>query len=253
MPYKKKYIHGDQLPWITLEISQAISRRNRLLKKFRKNRSNENWDCYRKQRSLVTTFKRKSLKSYCIQASAECIHPGEFWKKFQPLLPSKCVNRQSINLLEDGQLLTDETKVANTFNDYFIDCASAQIPNLHESSLSSHPSTVEIQRRHSHLSVSFYPVKEAYILKLLESLKPNKATGPDRISPRVLAVSAKSIASLLTKLINHLITHNTWPTPWKRSNVSPIHKKESESLKENYRPVSVLTAISKIFDVSFCD
>ena len=114
MPYKKKYIRGDQPPWITSEISHAISRRNRLLKKFRKNRSNQNWDCYRKQRNLVTTLKRKSLKSYCIQASAECIHPGEFWKKFQPLLPSKCVNRQSINLLEDGQLLTDETKVANT-------------------------------------------------------------------------------------------------------------------------------------------
>ena len=43
---------------------------------------------FRKQRNLVTALKRKSMKFYFSQASAESAHPGEFWKKFKPLLPA---------------------------------------------------------------------------------------------------------------------------------------------------------------------
>ena len=57
----------------------------------------------KKQRNFVTTLKRKSIKSYFIQASAECAHPGEFWKKFKPLLPSKCAHQQNNQLLEEGR------------------------------------------------------------------------------------------------------------------------------------------------------
>ena len=40
----------------------------------------------------------------------------------------------------------------------------------------------------------------------------------------------------------------TFPDPWKMSNVCPIHKKESKSLKENYRPISLLPILAKIFE-----
>ena len=79
-------------------------------------------------------------------------------------------------------------------------------------------------------------------------MKPNKATGPDRISPRVLKLSSKSIAGPLTKLMNKCVKSSTWPSLWKLSNVSPIHKKDSSTTKENYRPVSILTCISKVFE-----
>ena len=69
LPLKRKDIRGDQPPWITPEIS-AISRRNILFKKFKRNKSADNWEQFKKQRNLVTTLKRKSMKSYFIQASA---------------------------------------------------------------------------------------------------------------------------------------------------------------------------------------
>ena len=61
LPFKEKYIRGDQLPWITAEISSAISRRNILVKKFKRNKHDDNWEKFRKQRNLVTTLKRKSM------------------------------------------------------------------------------------------------------------------------------------------------------------------------------------------------
>lgn len=87
MPHKK-FIRMDQLPWITPEISSAVSKRNILLRKFKKNRTQDNWENYKEQRNIVTTLKRKSMKSYFIRTSTECTHPGEFWKKFKPSLPT---------------------------------------------------------------------------------------------------------------------------------------------------------------------
>ena len=87
-----------------------------------------------------------------------------------------------------------------------------------------------------------------YVKKLLDSLTPKKATGPDKISPRVLTISSEALAVPLTNLINHCITINAWPSLWKRSNVSPVYKKDSPTDKVNYRPVSVLTCFSKIFE-----
>lgn len=137
LPFKKKYIRGDQLPWITPEISSAITRRNILFRKFKRIRSEVNWENFKKQRNFVATLKRKSMKSYCIQASAECTHPGEFWKKFKPLLPSKCVQHQAIQLLEEGRLVTNNMEVANIFNNYFTDGVAAHIPILHENAFTS--------------------------------------------------------------------------------------------------------------------
>ena len=52
----------------------------------------------------------------------------------------------------------------------------------------------------------------------------------------------------LTKAINHAITENTFPEQLKKSEVIPLHKKEDPLKKENYRPVSLLPHVSKVFE-----
>ena len=52
----------------------------------------------------------------------------------------------------------------------------------------------------------------------------------------------------LTKAINHAITENTFPEQLKKSEVIPLHKKEDLLKKENYRPVSLLPHVSKVFE-----
>ena len=75
-----------------------------------------------------------------------------------------------------------------------------------------------------------------------------KAVGCDNISQRLLRLSAPALAQPLTRLINHFITERVWPSVWKSSNISPIFKKLDETDKTNYRPVSVLTALFKIYE-----
>ena len=54
------------------------------------------------------------------------------------------------------------------------------------------------------------------------------------------------ILSSLTKFINQCIISSSWPTDWKISIICLINRKDSETLKSYYRPVSVLPAVSKM-------
>ena len=86
------------------------------------------------------------------------------------------------------------------------------------------------------------------IYDILNKLNPRKAVGCDDISQRLLRISAPVISLPLTNLINHFIANRVWPIVWRSSNIIPVFKKADEMDKSNYRPVSVLPALSKIYE-----
>ena len=73
----------------------------------------------------------------------------------------------------------------------------------------------------------------------------SKANGPDNISNRLLKETAPSISYSLARLFNISLQRGGFP---KLANVVPVHKKESTQDPLNYRPVSLLSCISKIFE-----
>ena len=84
--------------------------------------------------------------------------------------------------------------------------------------------------------------------RLLARLDASKATGPDGISARVLKECARELAKPLCQLFALCFQHGVQPQMWKTANVVPIHKRSSRSALRNYRPVSLLSIISKIME-----
>ena len=249
-PVKKKWVRCDRLPWISPEILREIARRNRLFKRYRKNPTNNLWVAYKQQRTKVTSLKRKGIKDFCSNATSNAKHPGEFWKKMKPLLPNSSLPKQnSVTLVEDGKVLTEPSEVVEVLNNYF---ASAALPEAHRGSVESfndHPSVLEITSRQvlEH-PFTFETVSSSYVKEILDNLNPRKAVGADGISPRLLRLSAPVMAEEITRLINFLIVNCSWPDQWKCGNLTPVFKKDEDRRKENYRPVSVLTALSKVYE-----
>ena len=86
------------------------------------------------------------------------------------------------------------------------------------------------------------------ILKILRALDINKVHGHDEISIRMLKLCDKSIITPLSILFQNCIDTRTFPDTWKKSNIVPVQKKGDKQIVDNYRPVSLLPILGKMFE-----
>ena len=84
----------------------------------------------------------------------------------------------------------------------------------------------------------------------MKGLKPNKATGCDLpvIPPRLVQQSAEVLSQPFSTLFNYVLDHSTVPSQWKLGEISPMHRKDYNQMKSNYRLISILPSLSKMFE-----
>ena len=90
------------------------------------------------------------------------------------------------------------------------------------------------------------------VAKLMWTINPSKASGPDNIPNRVLKQCADHLAPALTIIFQRLIDHGKLPNDWLNANVSCIFKKGDKHAAENYRPVSLTSVPCKLLEHIIC-
>lgn len=86
------------------------------------------------------------------------------------------------------------------------------------------------------------------VLKRIDEIKSSSATGPDKIPVKFLKNYKEQVSNALSSLINNSIIAEAYPDELKESMVTPVYKEGDKRDCGNYRPVSVPTAISKIYE-----
>ena len=86
------------------------------------------------------------------------------------------------------------------------------------------------------------------ILKIIRFLNINMAHGHGDISIRVIKICDKAILEPLSKIYKNCIDTGVFSDSWKKSSIVPVHKKGDKQLLENYRPVSLLPVLGKVFE-----
>ena len=129
-------------------------------------------------------------------------------------------------------------------NDFFVNVADNIGKDHTLSDLQNHPSIFEIKKHNQHTTFDFSPTTSDDVFKILKNINIKKATGPDGIPPKH---AGSEIAPIISGLINKAIEQGCFPSVIKKASVVPIYKKADELQRGNYRPISLLPILAKIF------
>jgi exonuclease III/predicted metal-binding protein len=257
-----KYTHKDS-PWITMGLLNSIKTRDILYKKLvRTKPSNPSYDIKLQRlkthkvtlNKLLRKAKREYYATQFAKFSNDCKNTwkllsqitGHKAKKSEP--PSyfkKTIERQ--NALPEEVTITDDTQIANEFNNYFANIG----PNLSAKIRYNGKKTVEFYLRSPTTKrFEFTPVTDLDVLNLIGALEPKDSTGYDNLSSKSLIQLSPTIHSVLRLIVNKSLMTGIFPDKLKIAIVRPIYKgKDSDPhLFGNYRPISLLSTISKIFE-----
>ena len=82
----------------------------------------------------------------------------------------------------------------------------------------------------------------------IKNLNTNKPTTFNNIPAKILVENNEICSPFISKIYNDSILHTNFPEALKKADITPAHKKDERTSKENYRPVSILPSVSKIFE-----
>ena len=114
---------------------------------------------------------------------------------------------------------------------------------------SLHPSIIRIQSNMRYNErFSFSEVSLQQVALQLARLDPKKSSPIGAIPAKILKEYPDIFAQNLCSLFNQSVTHSTFPLELKAGEITSLFKKDDASLKKNFRPITVLPAVSKVFE-----
>ena len=167
---------------------------------------------------------------------------------------------QNITLIEKKRSISEKHKVANIFNKYFVHITKTlntpewkpqkgltfQNLDIILDTFSSHPSVIQIKEKTNKV-FSFRHVLPWETYRAILSVNQNKSTS-GTIPTKVLRSLAKEICIPLTDCINSAILNGKLPSELKMADVIPIFKNDDPFEKANYRLISLLPSLSKVYE-----
>jgi hypothetical protein len=165
-------------------------------------------------------------------------NPKKWWTLVGEVMGSSKKSSYPVIIKDGVQCLTDQEK-AQAFNETFL--ASSKLTGDNFDLPEGIPDI-------DHDSLDNIIIKEKDVEDVIKNINTNKAYGPDNISPKLIKEGGPAIVKILTKIFNKSLSLAKFPSLWKKANVLPIYKKAEDFITTNYRPVSLLSILAKIFE-----
>lgn len=247
-PLHTKRVKASKSPWITSHLKDEMHKRD--IQKIKAIRSNNpcDWLLFKRMRNSVNHQILQAKESYFKNAFYEnkC-NPKKTWNIINELTSK---NRKSSLITEvdlNGHLINDANKIADAFNDHF----SSIGPRLADkiSFNEKNRSYVDfLSYQNDNVSFHLKETNQSTVFILLSQLSRSKATGLDKISSRLLRECSDLIAESLSLIFNRSIITGIFPNEWKCAKVVPIHKQGKRNCLDNYRPISIVPVVAKVFE-----
>jgi hypothetical protein len=219
-------------PWLTKEIQNEMKKRKRLKQK-------KKFDEFKKQRNYVKHLIRKAKKNYFYNLVKNQTNTSVLWQAINKLTKNK--NKSSD---------IPKNKTLDEINLHFLSIAKQltegafQNADLYTCSdkLKSHCSK-QLKNKTQIFYIPLLSITD--VIKYISNMKNTKASGIDGITCNHLKMAKNEIAESLTYIYNLCIHKNYFPLNFKTAKIRPIPKCKDLSDLNNFRPISVLSILSK--------
>ena len=267
-PMKKKVLRANDKPYMTKALRKAIMRRSTLKSKFLKNKSDDNLKAFKKQKNYTKRLAKKERIKYFANLDLNKYTDNiKFWNTVKPMFSGSGFGSKKITLVENGQIITADKFNAESFNNFFIDAVSSLSIEENRALLDEsddtldpvkraikkfghHPSILDIKRNVSVTTkFSFTEVGVPEMITEINNLNAKKAGTFMNIPVKILKEAVDIVAQPLADIWRfEIILGRKFSSQLKLADITPLHKKLETIKKENYRLVSLLPVVSKLFE-----
>ena len=246
-----KYKHKKS-NWITHGILKSIYYRDNLYKKLKMTDSNSIQ--YAIQKTNLNTY------NYILKKSIRIVKKNYYetlfskfkddikgtWKTINDILNKTKRKKNISKFFKDGNnVITNKLVIADKFNSFFTSIG----PTLSQKIKAPKNKTVQTYLTKTHnLNFTFHNVNEEEINQIIDKLAPKTSFGFDGLSSKLMKTVKDVLIKPITIIINQMLNTGIFPDKLKIAKITPIFKKDDETLFTNYRPISLLPAISKVFE-----
>ena len=239
-------------PWMNKELLTLINKKN---DKYRDWKSTNNDIEYETKKINFKTFERivkenikEAKRDYYFKTfTAHKNDLKKTWRTIDDTLNKKS-NKSKFpsKFLVNNRTVTDHKKIADEFNIFFSNIGSTLSASIKlDDSTIAFTDYLDNPTEHR---FSFSEITENETLTIIYNLKSKNSSGNDDISNRLLKSIKCEISKPLTIIINQSLETGIFPDALKVAKVKPLFKKGDNCCLNNYRPISLLPTISKIFE-----
>ena len=221
-----------QRPWINKTLKKLIDKKHLIYKKCKLKLLP--FSRFKTYRNLLNKTLRLAEKIYYEKKFNELNNSKQTWNLINSL-SKPCPKSKKILIKENGIAIEDKKVLSNKFKDEY----SYTPPHTNHNVPLDH---ISMNKNTFFMS----PITNQEVYNMLFSMNTNSIFSDLPI--KILRYLGEPICVLLTSLFNFAISKNQFPSILKIGYITPIPKKGSLNNIKNYRPITILNSISKIFD-----
>ena len=232
---------------MTSGLIKSSKRKQKFYNKFLKHRTLDNQTKYKAYAKLFEKIKTKSKKNYFISKLDKYkTNIKKTWDMMKEVIGKKKVKNQTFSkrIIVDDKEIFEQTTIADKFSTFFTDIG----PKLASKINSSSKNFMSYLNKINAPNISNEQLTNEELDKAFSSLKRNKSNGFDDISANILLDTKQQIFDPLKYIFSLSLKNGIFPDLLKIAKITPIFKKGDKAELSNYRPISVLPAISKLLE-----
>ena len=242
--------------WMTKELLQEVVTKNKLYVEWKTTPvTHINYDMVKQRFKGFDKIVQKNIKEAkrIYFDKIFIAYRSDMKKTWRTINETLNRNKKSSNVpslfYDNGRTLSNMKEIANAFNVYFANIGEKLASEIEENvnNIADYTNYISVLPS-IETRFQFKCITDGDTRLAIDNLENKSSSGHDGISNKLLKLLKFELSKSLTLIINQMITTGVFPDSLKVSKIIPLFKKGDSSLLSNYRPISLLPTISKIFE-----